>query len=243
MPLRNVRQHLCAHEQERARNMTTIKKLAAVHRRLQACRACPGMCGTAVHGPAVETRIMLIGQAPGVHEGALGRPFAYTAGKTLFKWLGEATGLDEAALRAEIYFSAVARCFPGKSLKGAGDRPPSADEIRACRPHIRDEVRALKPSLILAVGKVAIAEVLGALDGAPRSNLADVVGKKFRVTFHGCEVDVIALPHPSGVSRWPQSDVGKRKLVAALRLLAADWARLARPCRELGAAFDEGQTV
>lgn len=173
------------------------------------------MCGGAVHGPALDTRVLLLGQAPGPHEESLGRPFAYTAGKTLFKWLNLATGADEEGLREQIYFSAVARCFPGKNLRGQGDRPPSKVELENCRPHLMAEVRALQPDLILAVGKMAIVEALGLKD----FSLAEVVGKKFTRDFHGRAATVIPLPHPSGVSRWPHSAEGKVKLGEALELV------------------------
>jgi uracil-DNA glycosylase len=181
---------------------------------MRSCRRCPNVCGRAVHGPALETKIMIVGQAPGIHEEGRGRPFAHTAGKTLFKWLGEATGADEESLREMIYFSAVARCFPGKHASGKGDRPPSRDEIENCREHLAAEVALLEPELILAIGKLAIAEVLGR-DGA----LEEFVGRKFKTRFHGREVQVIPLPHPSGVSRWPHTEPGKSKLKSALRLL------------------------
>lgn len=177
------------------------------------------MCSTPVHGPAIETAVMLVGQAPGAHESALGRPFAYTAGKTLFQWLRVATGLDEEELREQIYIAAVARCFPGKSTKGAGDREPSAEEILNCRPHLESEVSILQPKLIIAVGKVAIAEVLGPQLFPKGTPLVDVVGKKMQAVFHGQKVEVIALPHPSGISRWPKIEPGKTKLQQALRLL------------------------
>lgn len=183
---------------------------------MQSCRECSKVCGTPVHGPAIETKTLLVGQAPGIHEAERGRPFAHTAGKTLFKWLGSVTDLSEEELRERIYFSAVARCFPGKAKNGAGDREPSPEEIENCRPHLEAEVAALKPTLILAVGKVAIAEVLGPALFPKGTPLADVVGRKIRTRFHGHEADVIALPHPSGVSRWPQTEPGKTKLREAL---------------------------
>ena len=46
----------------------------------------------AVSGPPVLSRILLVGQAPGVKEPLLGRPFAWTAGRTLFRWFRDATG-------------------------------------------------------------------------------------------------------------------------------------------------------
>lgn len=177
------------------------------------------MCSAPVHGPALESAVMLIGQAPGVREGETGRPFAYTAGTTLFKWLGEASGLDEEELRERIYIAAVARCFPGKAAKGSGDRVPTLLEIANCRPYLQREIEILKPKLIIAVGKVAISEVLGPDLFPKQASLVDVVGKKIAVTFHGHKTTVIALPHPSGVSRWPQTEPGKTKLRLALELL------------------------
>jgi len=170
---------------------------------------------------------MLIGQAPGVHEGRLGRPFAYTAGKTLFKWLNEATGSDEENLREIVYFSAVTRCFPGKAKSGSGDRVPSADEIANCRVLLSAEIRALRPKLILAVGRLAIGEVLGESLFSKDVSLTEVVGRKFKTEIYGIDVEVIPLPHSSGVSRWPKTEPGKTCLRKALKLVQREFLKLA----------------
>jgi uracil-DNA glycosylase len=196
-----------------------VKALLKIHENLRACQRCPDMCGRAVHGPALRTKVMLIGQAPGIHEGTLGRPFAYTAGKTLFKWFESSLGADEETLRELIYFSAVARCFPGKAKSGKGDRAPSKTEIENCREHLRAEMDAVKPKVVLAVGKVAIAEVLAAIGITPSTPLEQLVGSKFEAKFHGHTIEVIPLPHPSGVSRWPHTEPGKTKLKQALELI------------------------
>ena len=47
---------------------------------------------------AVLSPVMLIGQAPGDKEGPAGRPFAWTAGKTLFGWYRQ-LGVDEEQFR------------------------------------------------------------------------------------------------------------------------------------------------
>src|SRR4249920_3354524 len=88
---------------------------------LLACRRCPEMRAPVVSGGPVVSPIMLVGQAPGDKEPKLGRPFAWTAGKTLFRWFQEAAGMTEAEFRASIYMAAVCRCFPGKTKSG-GDR-------------------------------------------------------------------------------------------------------------------------
>jgi uracil-DNA glycosylase len=204
---------------------SSVPALRAIHGKLKSCRLCPNVCDRAVHGEAIDTRILLVGQAPGAFEGTFGKPFAHKAGKTLFKWLETATGADEETVREMIYFSAVARCFPGKAKSGAGDRVPSKEEIANCRPHLQAEIRALRPKLLLAVGRLAISEILGEKIG--RAPLVDTVGKSFRVNFDGEECVVIPLPHPSGVSRWPVTEPGKTKLTQALKLLRTEFRKLA----------------
>src|SRR5215472_5375491 len=74
---------------------------------LQACRQCPTMQSTPVTGQIVYSKVMLVGQAPGFKEPLLHKPFAWTAGKTLFTWFREACGIDEATFRSRVYMAAV----------------------------------------------------------------------------------------------------------------------------------------
>ncbi len=194
--------------------MDPRRELTALHRRLEACRACKKMLGPVVHGPPVVSRVYLLGQAPGPREGALGRPFAWTAGRTLFSWFKEALGVEEAQFRERVYMAAVARCFPGKA-NGGGDRKPDPGEIAACRPFIQREVQVLQPALVIPVGALAIAQVLG-----HEGKLAEVIGRAHRATFEGVEVDVLPLPHPSGASTWHRMEPGKSLLRKALALIA-----------------------
>lgn len=189
--------------------------LQAVHRELDACRACPSMIGPVVHGPPTLSRVLLVGQAPGPREGSLGRPFAWTAGRTLFQWFERSLGVDEATFRERIYIAAVARCFPGKAASG-GDRKPDRDEVARCGTFLAREVAILQPELVLPVGALAIEQVLG-----HRGPLAGVIGQARRGRFHGAEVDVVALPHPSGVSTWHRGEPGKTLLAQALALIGA----------------------
>lgn len=171
------------------------------------------MKGPVVHGPPVLGRVMLVGQAPGPREGALGRPFAWTAGRTLFRWFEESMHVDEALFRSRVYMAAVARCFPGKA-KGGGDRKPDSEEILQCRTFLAREVAILRPELVLAVGSLAINEVLGEL--AAGKKLDVLVGGTMRTSWHGVETDVIALPHPSGASPWHKIEPGRSLLAKAL---------------------------
>jgi uracil-DNA glycosylase len=164
-----------------------------------------------VSGGPVLSKVMLVGQAPGDKEPIMGRPFAWTAGKTLFKWFEQSAGLSEEQFRAQIYMAAVCRCFPGKKPTG-GDRVPSPEEIANCSYWLEREMEILQPELVLAVGKLAIEQFL------PSVRLDGVVGKIFRVKYAGHPFDLIPLPHPSGASPWHRMEPGRTYLANALQL-------------------------
>jgi uracil-DNA glycosylase len=196
-----------------------LARLHSIQSDIASCRACPNMVGRPVFGAAVRSRVFLLGQAPGPREESYGRPFAYTAGRTLFRWFEEVSGITESHFRERVYMAAVARCYPGKGSSG-GDRVPDTSEIANCSRHLKLEVAHLKPELILAVGKLAIAQVLGPQVYPSKSKLTDVIGRKFKVTFQGHPAEVICLPHPSGLSAWHKTEPGKTLLKKALKLVA-----------------------
>ncbi|HSS01067.1 MAG TPA: uracil-DNA glycosylase family protein [Kofleriaceae bacterium] len=184
--------------------------------RLRSCHDCPEMIGPVVTGQPVVSPVMLIGQAPGVREGPAGKPFAWTAGRTMFGWFGSlgAASLSEEDFRQRVYMAAVCRCFPGKA-KGGGDRVPSPDEIKRCSRHLAREIELLRPRLVIPVGKLAIGQVLPGT-----GQLADVIGAPRRGELAGVAFDIIALPHPSGASTWHRMEPGKTLLARALREIA-----------------------
>ncbi len=167
-----------------------------------------------VVGRPLASRIILVGQAPGDKEPKLGRPFAWTAGKTLFKWFSEALGWSEEETRNRIYFAAVCRCFPGKKDTG-GDRVPDPDEIANCSRWLAAEFALLRPQLVLPVGKLAIGRFL------PAGPLSEIIGRRFRIEYLGQATDCIPLPHPSGASPWHRMEPGRTLLRQALQTIAA----------------------
>jgi len=156
---------------------------------------------------------MLIGQAPGVKEPVLAKPFAWTAGRTLFGWFNQFCGMTEAEVRSGIYFAAVCRCFPGKTAAG-GDRVPAPDEIANCSSWMNNEMDILRPHLVIPVGKLAISQfiVVTKLDG--------VIGRSFPMRQNRRTFDIIPLPHPSGASPWHRIPPGKALLEKAMQLIA-----------------------
>ena len=188
--------------------MSLITKIQLHQSELKKCTQCPDMYGPAVTCKPLISPIMLIGQAPGDKEILIPKPFAWTAGKTLFKWFNQ-IGLTETEFRNLVYISAVCRCFPGKKPKG-GDRVPTKNEIKTCSRWLNKELELLQPTLLLPVGKLAISQYLEV------NKLTDVIGEIHSVELNGLQVDIIPLPHPSGASTWHTTEPGKTLLQAAL---------------------------
>ena len=180
---------------------------------LRACTRCPRMHKPVVVGRTVLSKIILVGQAPGDKEPIMGKPFAWTAGKTLFKWFSDGLGWSEDETRERIYFAAVCRCFPGKREEG-GDRVPSPEEIAECAHWLKREFSVLKPELVIPIGKLAITQFL------PPAPLDQVIGKSFQITYHKHSVGCIPLPHPSGASPWHRMEPGKSLIQKAFRVIA-----------------------
>ncbi len=192
------------------------KKLIQHQAQLKQCAICKNMVGKPVHGQAVVSPIMLIGQAPGIKEADLDKPFAWTAGKTLFKWF-DSIGVGEEQFRQQVYMTAICRCFPGKSIsrqgKIGGDRVPSKDEIENCSRWLREEIQIIQPQLVILIGKLAINQVISV------DKLTDIIGTQHTYSFHGHSCDFIALPHPSGASTWFRREPGIMLLANALKLI------------------------
>ncbi len=194
--------------------------LDALRQRIAVCRACLE-AGYWVHprpiySGHVGAKIMVIGQAPGITEVEAGRPFNAGSGKRLFQWLAEA-GIDEAWFRRTQYMTSVTKCYPGRAKTGSGDRPPSRTEQRLCRPFLETEIALVAPALILPVGRLAINMFY-----PPKQPLREIIGTEKEVAGRW----IVPLPHPSGASRWHQSEANRALVRQAVRLIARHVRRL-----------------
>ena len=183
---------------------------------MRACRKCLdagyGITAGAVFSGPAPAPLMLVGQAPGVAEAQVKRPFNASAGRRLFQWLADA-GMEEAVFRATFPMSAVTKCYPGKQAGGKGDRRPSRAEQALCRPFLDRELALVQPRVLLAVGGLAIDALLGR-----HLALEQAVGEAFFVGGRW----VLPLPHPSGASLWPNRPENKERIGCALAILRED---------------------
>lgn len=188
--------------------------LEELQTQIRACRLC-AEAGYDASPPPIfsgnaNAQVMLIGQAPGITEMENQRPFNFTSGTRLFKWLGEA-GWDEAEFRAKHYMASVTRCYPGKHASGRGDRVPTKEEQALCEPWREQELALLDLKVIIPVGKLAIGLFMDS-----RKALREIIGQTV-VLDSGATV--VPLPHPSGASTWHMQAANQLLIDEAILIL------------------------
>jgi uracil-DNA glycosylase len=196
-------------------------------------RACT-RCADAGHIPTARPvfsgrpgqRILLVGQAPGSVEHDVTRPFAGRAGRQLVRWMLRAGFRDEDDFRERVWITSTTTCFPGRRSDGSGDRRPGPAEVALCGGWLDGVLRLLAPRLVIPVGGLALARLLGPLrlDDAV-GHAFDAAGNRVEETRPSAGRVLVPLPHPSGQSRWLNDPARVRRLDAALSRLGGllDW--------------------
>ena len=133
---------------------------------------------------AYDSKIRIIGQAPGTRVHESGRPFTDASGDRLRDWMGVSS--EEFYDPTLIAVTPMGFCFPGQDAKG-GDLPPRKE----CGPLWQDKVDEALPNieLTLIVGMYAAKWVLG--DVAKR-NLTETVK-----SWQDYGPTIMPIPHPS----------------------------------------------
>lgn len=200
------------------RRRSLYRSLPSLQRDNRVCRACAEAGYPLESLPVFEgrpgQRALIVGQAPGIVEGEVGRPWRGRAGATLRRWLD----LEEDEFYATFYCCSVTRCYPGRTPGARGDRAPTPREIGLCRFWREWELRLLRPELVLTVGGLAARNVLGL------TRLVDCVGTEQRLG----DAVAIPLPHPSGASGWLNDPANRVLLDQALVDIRARLVRLRR---------------
>jgi uracil-DNA glycosylase len=194
-------------------NHQRIQPLNALNSQLISCRLCLeagyDIFPRAITSGGLGARLMTIGQAPGITEKEAGRPFNAGSGTRLFKWLSEA-GIEETWFRRTQYMSSVTKCYPGRANSGSGDRVPTRVEQELCRPYLDQEISLIDPQVIIPIGRLAIN-----LFYSSTLSLAKIIGTQKQVDDRW----VVPLPHPSGASRWHQTESNRALVDQAIYLI------------------------
>jgi len=98
--------------------------------------------------------VLIVAEAPGKTEDERGTQLIGRSGQFLQKHL-RAIGVD---MRRDCWVHNALSCWPGD-----GNKIPKSEMIDYCRPRVVDSINKLQPSVIILLGKSAIASVLGHL--------------------------------------------------------------------------------
>lgn len=151
----------------------------ALEAEVSGCQAC-GLCARrnkTVFGVGDrEADWLFVGEGPGADEDAKGEPFVGQAGKLLDNMLA-AIGLVRGQ---DVYIANIVKCRP------PGNRNPEPGEARQCMPYLQRQVDLIRPRLIVALGKVAATNLLGAEEPITRlrGRQLDYRGIPLLVTYH-----------------------------------------------------------
>jgi DNA polymerase len=147
---------------------------AALSEEIKACRACPLGSQRIQAVPGVgshDAQVMFVGEGPGFDEDHKGEPFIGRSGKLLDKIM-ESIGLS----RSTVYIANIVKCHPmvdpSDPEKRGNDRPPSPEEIAACRGWLDTQIRTIRPRVLVTLGAVPARVLLG--DNTPISKIRGV---------------------------------------------------------------------
>jgi DNA polymerase len=152
---------------------------AALKARVAACTDCP------LHATRKQTVFgvgderagwLFVGEGPGADEDAQGEPFVGQAGKLLDNMLA-AIGLKRGV---DVYIANLLKCRP------PGNRNPEPHEALQCEPYLHRQIELIGPKLIIALGRVAAANLLAtdASVGSMRGKIHRYRGIPLIVTYH-----------------------------------------------------------
>ncbi|HET9976013.1 MAG TPA: uracil-DNA glycosylase [Burkholderiaceae bacterium] len=126
---------------------------------------------------------MIVGEAPGQEEDALGEPFVGASGRLLDPMLA-ALGLARSGTdpARSVFIANTLKCRPPRN------RNPEPSETAQCLPYLERQVALVAPRIILAMGKFAAHALLGLDDDTPVGRLRGQVhrwrGTPLVVTYH-----------------------------------------------------------
>jgi len=153
------------------------RAMAELAERVRGCTAC-SLARTrtlAVPGEGpIDAEVMLIGEAPGMHEDRQGRPFVGAAGQFLEECLA-AAGLR----RDQVFICNVLKCRP------PGNRDPLPGEIEACRDFLDEQIDIIDPLVIVTLGRFSMAkffprQMISRIHGQPK----EIAGRAYIPMYH-----------------------------------------------------------
>ena len=190
---------------EQARTAPTLEALEEILSRFDGCALKFSARNLVFCDGNPQSRVMLVGEAPGGDEDRAGKPFVGRSGQLLDRMLA-AIGLD----RSQVYIANVVPWRP------PGNRTPTPQEIAICMPFIARQIELAAPEFLLCLGGPSAQNLLNTKEGILRAR-----GRWFTYrTSDGREIRTLPTLHPAYLLRQPlQKRLGWRDFQTLRRAL------------------------
>jgi len=156
--------------------MSPFETLQAEAQLCVACRLARDRTRVVFGNGNPRAMLALVGEAPGRDEDLSGIPFVGRAGQLLDRILSS-VGFD----REEVFVTNTVMCRPPEN------RPPTPDEMLACRPFLEGKLKLVAPKMVVALGAAALKD----LTDDPKASITRLRGRRLLVggrylypTFH-----------------------------------------------------------
>ena len=157
------------------------------------CSLCKSRHNVVFSDGIPNSKLMLVGEAPGYWEDMKGLPFVGKAGQLLDK-IFESVGLSR---QKDVYICNTIKCRPPEN------RNPLPEEKLACKEFLDAQVEILKPKIILVCGNIALNSLLPEERGITRAR-----GKWFDGPYGA---KMMPIFHPSYLLRNDSREKGSPK--------------------------------
>jgi DNA polymerase len=141
----------------------------------------------------VDSKIVLVGEAPGRTEVEQGKPFVGQAGKNLEEFI-TILGI----VREDLYITNVVKFRPIRFNPDSGresNRTPTKEEIRISTDFIEQELSIIKPRLVVSLGNIALRCILK----DDKVTIGVLHGNPLNVSFSQVNFVIFPLYHPASI--------------------------------------------
>ncbi len=128
-------------------------------------------------------KLVIVGEAPGQQEDAIGQPFIGRSGQLLTLMLKSIN-----IKRDEIFITNILKCRP------TNNRDPQQNEINSCTPYLNQQLAILQPKLIVALGRIAAQFLL--------KNKQSLANLRSKIHYYN-NIPLITTYHPAYLLRAP----------------------------------------
>ena len=169
---------------------TDLAALETAVRNFNGCALKKTATNTVFAQGVAQSRVMIIGEAPGADEDRNGVPFCGKSGQLLDSMLSY-IGLK----RTENFYITNTLFW-----RPPGNRQPTAEELDICRPFVEKHIALIEPKILLLLGGTATKSILGKEQGITRLR-----GQVFtyRNAYMERDIAVHVTYHPSYLLRNP----------------------------------------